>query len=466
MKKKEKLLALCLAATCAMGIAAGCGGPEMEAGATVVTVWLRDFEDWSNNVMKSVMDDFNKNMTDGLHINYRFVSEDGFGDALAAAQDNGTAPDIYQVSYMNLYSEVRNQTVLALDDLLPESSFTDLKDAAKSLVTYNGHYYGYPQLMEPSAVMYYRKDLLQAANVDYSKAGEWSFNDLYTACAKLKSTMPKKNGKYPCLIYDFAQAGWATQGLQANLTGGDVCLTQDWTEIVVNSQAYKQLATFFAEMYTNEYVPTTWTTGYNDQIIDLCDGKAAIVYTGSWGIAEIMESYGMEMAEKIGVAPVPTLQGGANKGTTATNGGWSLVIDARSKNPAKAAKIVEYLAAGEDTTAPERYFDAAHYSKSIPRKSIQAKVDAKDTSNTCPSEWLSVVSDIADKAIPESIYTYDINVQVIGLLQGITIDALDDISVTDSWNARIDGVISEIQKIIANNDLAGNNPRLTNTGAK
>ncbi|MBQ8884782.1 MAG: extracellular solute-binding protein [Clostridia bacterium] len=468
MKNKKKLLALCLAATCTMGAFASCGdkGDGPEAGATVVSVWLRDFEDWSNNVMKSIMDDFNKDKTDGLHIDYRFITEDAFGDALAAAQDSGNAPDIYQVSYMNLYSEVRNETVLPLNNLLPEASFADLTDSAKSLVTYSGNYYGYPQLMEPSAVMYYRKDLLTAAGVDYSKAEEWSFDDLYAACAKLKTTMKKKNGKYPCLMYDFGQAGWATQGLQANLTGGNVCLTEDWSEIVVNSKAYKDLAAFFVEMYTNEYVPETWTTGYNDQIIDLCDGKAAIVYTGSWGIAEIMETYGADMAKDIGVATIPTLNGGANKGTTATNGGWSLVIDAKSKNPTAAAKIIEYLAAGEDTTAPERYFAAAHYSKSMPRKRMQEKLAQTDISNVCPAEWLTTVLDITDKAIPEAIFTYDINLQTIGLVQGITIDALDGTSMEDSWNSRIGDVITEIEKIMANNNLAGNNPRLAKTGAE
>ncbi len=462
MKNWKKIGALLTALVCTAGTAAACGGNDdgPEEGATVVTVWLRDFEDWSNEVMTSIMDDFNKDKTDMLHISYRFISEDGFGDALAAAQDNGTAPDIYQVSYTNLYSEVRGNTILALDDLLPASSFEDLKDTAKELVVYDGHYYAYPQLTEPGAVMYYRKDLLEQAGVDYSDIEEWSFEDLYAACEKLKTVMPQNQGKYPMLGFDFDEAGWATQGLQANLTGGDVCLSEDWTEIIVDSDAYKQLAEFYAELYGNGYVPVTWSTGYNDQIIDLCDGRVAIAYTGSWAIAEIMESYGADMAENIGAATIPTLNGGADKGTTATNGGWALVIDAKSKNPEAAAKIIEYLAAGEDTSAPERYFEAAHYSKTIPRKSIQEKVDAKDTSSACPSEWLDTVGKIADSAIPESIYTFDINTQVIGLMQNIVIDVLDGMGWEASWNARIDGVISEIRKIIENNGLAGNNPRL------
>lgn len=466
MKGAGKRLTLFLVAVVLAMTAWGCGAKDdIEPGATVVTVWLRDFEDWSNGVLKGVMDDFNKDKTDGLHIVYRFITDDSFGDALAAAQDNNAAPDIYQVSYTNLYSEVRNQTVLPLNELLPESAFADLKDSAKELVTYDNKYYAYPQLTEPSAVMYYRKDLLTAAGVDYSNAEAWSFDDLYAACAKLKTTMPKRQGKYPMLGFDFGQAGWATQGLQANLTGGDVCLTEDWTEIIVNTQPYKELATFFAELYKNEYVPAAWSTGYNDQIIDLCDGKAAIVYTGSWGIAEILESYGWDMAEKIGVATIPTLTGGKEKGTTATSGGWSFVIDGKSAHPEAAAKVIEYMAAGEDTTAPETYFRAAHYSKSIPRKSIQEKVDAADISSACPPEWLRVTSDIADKAIPESIYTFDINTQVVGLLQGIAIDALDDIGVETSWNNRINGVIAEIEKIMKNNQLAGNNPRLKNRAA-
>lgn len=460
MARFTKFVSIALSA---VGIAsfAGCASAsEIEPGATVVKVWLRDFEDWSNSVMKSVLDDFNADKTDGLHIQYRFITEDAFGDALAAAQDNNSAPDIYQVSYTNLYSEVRNRTVLELDDLLPASSFEDLKASAAELVVYNGHYYAYPQLTEPGAVMYYRKDLLTAAGVDYTNADAWSFDDLYAACAKLKGTMSNRDGKYPMLGFDFGSAGWATQGLQANLTGGDVVLSEDWSEIIIDSQPYKELAAFFAELYSKEYVPATWSTGYNDQIIDLCDGKAAIVYTGSWGIAEIMETYGEEMAEKIGVATIPTLNGGTDKGVTATNGGWSLVIDAKSKNPDAAAKVIEYLAAGENTRAPERYFAAAHYSKTIPRKSIQEKVDATDTSSACPSDWLTVISSIADNAIPESIYSFDINSQVMGLFQGIAIDAIDGIDVTASWNSRISDVINEIRKIIDNNDLAGNNPRL------
>ena len=89
-------------------------------------------------------------------------------------------------------------------------------------------------------------------------------------------------------------------------------------------------------------------------------------------------------------------------------------------------------------------------------------MDAADISSACPPEWLRVTSDIADKAIPESIYTFDINTQVVGLLQGIAIDALDDIGVETSWNNRINGVIAEIEKIMKNNQLAGNNPRLNN----
>lgn len=461
MKRWRRAFAVLLTLACTAGIAAGCGGDDdgPEEGATVVTVWLRDFEDWSNEVMKSIMDDFNKDKTDMLHISYRFISEDGFGDALAAAQDNGTAPDIYQVSYTNLYSEVRGNTILALDDLLPASSFEDLKDTAKELVVYDGHYYAYPQLTEPGAVMYYRKDLLDEAGVDYSNAEEWSFEDLYAACEKLKEIMPKNQGKYPMLGFDFAEAGWASQGLQANLTGGDVCLNEDWTEVIVDSQGYKELANFYGKLYGEEYVPLTWSTGYNDQIIDLCDGKVAIAYTGSWAIAEIMESYGEEMADKIGVATIPTLNGGADKGTTATNGGWALVIDAKSKNSEAAAKIIEYLAAGEDTAAPERYFEAAHYSKSIPRKSIQEKVDAKDTSSACPAEWLDIIENIADNGIPESIYTFDINTQVMGLMQNIVIDVLDGNSVESSWNRRIGDTIAAIEKIMENNGLAGNNPR-------
>lgn len=67
--------------------------------------------------------------------------------------------------------------------------------------------------------MYYRKDLLEQAGVDYSDIEEWSFEDLYAACEKLKTVMPQNQGKYPMLGFDFRRSGLGDSGIAGQSHG-------------------------------------------------------------------------------------------------------------------------------------------------------------------------------------------------------------------------------------------------------
>ena len=147
----KKLISLLLVLTMALGVAglfAGCDGDTaaVEEGATVVTLYAQSFEQWSNDYLQKRVDEFNQIMDDGIQLEVKFFTDSAYNDAITVARENGSGLDLYMISYGNLWSEVENGRCVALDDLLEQSCFDDLKDAAKDLVVYDGKHYAYPAL--------------------------------------------------------------------------------------------------------------------------------------------------------------------------------------------------------------------------------------------------------------------------------------------------------------------------------
>ena len=171
---------------------------------------------------------------------------------------------------------------------------------------------------------------------------------------------------------------------------------------------------------------------------------------GSWSVSEIINTY-PEMKDKIGVAPMPTVDGRQDK-CTATNGGWVYVVSSTSKNVEKAIEVIKWLVAGEDTTRTEEYFAKAYYSKAAPRKSVQAKIEAKAATQTdVPKEWVDVINDVSRRAELEPIYPWDISVQIELYLEKCAYG--DDI------NQSLIDADKEIKSLISSNNTPNTNPR-------
>lgn len=439
----------------------GCSTKEdIEPGATVVKVWLRSFEDWNSTHFRKVLNEINSDFTDGVHIKYELIEETAFPDKLAAAQQNGTAPDIYQISYQNLFAEYNNGTIKELNDLLPQSAFDDVKDSVMDLVEYGGKVLGYPQLVEASSVFYYNKDYLAAAGITKDPA-TWSFEDLYTACDALidKGVTTSKQGKYPLAGFTADQRSWSTMGLQYGLNNNQEPINENWDKANVKTDGYKEYLKYFAQLFKDGGKRVGGDdTPYNDHIDELCREKVALCISGSWAIAEIMQTY-PEMVDKIGVAPIPTLTGKKDV-TTATNGGWSFVVDANSTNNDAVAKVLGYLASGDTAADKERiysFFESAHFSKVIPRESIQELADTRVKGNV-PTEWIETCEDISKYAIGESSFSFGIKSEIANI-----IDKVKENADNSKINTLIDEYLTSCEKaindIIKNDSLAGKNPK-------
>ncbi len=450
MKKLISVILVLAMALGIMGAFAGCGEKKaVEEGATTVTLYARSFDQWANDYLQEQVDEFNQIMDDGIQLEVKFFTDSAYNDAITVARENGSGVDLYMISYGNLWSDVQNQLCVPLNDLLDQAYFDDLTDAAEALVVYDDTYYAYPTLIEPSALLFYRKDMLEAAGVTEIPT---TWDELYEACDKVQGTL---NAAQYALGLPTGQAlGWATWGMQYNTTGGLV-LDETWSQIRLDEPGYEELAEFFYTCYKNGYVPTQQLTaqGYNDIINALCQNKLAMTFAGSWSVAEIMNTY-PTMADKIGIAPLPTYDGNQG-GITATNGGWAYAIDATSQNQELAARVIEWMFC-ENAERTAKYFEVAHYSKTAVNKSVQAIIDQAD--KDVKPEWVEVITQVAATAQPEPLFSWDITSSLMKVFDTVSIYA-SSASFQSLYDDAVDKAKGEISGILSRGNV-GENPRL------
>ena len=422
----------------------------VEEGATNINMWVARFEEWQNQLIIKQRMDFNDIKDDGIQLKQTIIAQTDIDDRLRAARETNTTPDIYMISIGNLYKEVKNGFALDISSYI--DTWDDLIASAYEAVTYDSKQYGYPICLEPSSLLFYRKDLLQKyANTD-TVPTTWA--GLVELCKTIKSGIASSGDKgkvYPFDVPKGVACAWGTWGMQVAATGG-LAITDNWdasTLLTTGKEGYTKLGELWATLYGSGYVPLS-SGAYNEIITDLCNDKLVMTTAGSWSVSEIINTY-PELKDKIGIAVMPTFDGNQNV-TTATNGGWVYVISSRCQNVEKAIQTIKYLVAGSDTAPQEEYYRYAYYSKASPRRSVQAKIEeALKTQTDVPSAWVSVINEVTSKAILEPIYDWDISVAIEGYLENCAMG--EDI------NASLVTANGEVERIIANSKLAGNNPR-------
>jgi len=420
---------------------------KFEDGATKVKMWIHDFEDWNNLLNFKQRMDFNDILDDGIQLEQTLIDTDSFEDLIRSARETGNEPDIYMVSYGNLYKEIRNGYAADITDLLPQASFDDLYASARSGVRYDGRYYAYPILMEPSTLLFYNKTLLETYGETSVVPSNWE--DFVTLLDTIKTNISAAGvkGLYPFDVPKGVGLGWASWGMQLAATNG-LALTEDWSESRLLEPGYEDLAGLWQTLYENRYVPLS-SGNYTEVINDLCLDKLVMTTAGSWSIATVINDY-PELIEEIGVAVMPTFSGETDI-PTATNGGWTYVISESSNNKEEAAKVIEYLVAGS-TEKPLEYFRGAHYAKTSPRVSVQnAIIDEIPVQSDVPQEWITVLSSVASLAPMEPIYPWDVSIAVSAMLENVALG--------NSIRSEVDNAHQTVIGLIQTNDLSGNNPR-------
>ena len=412
------------------------GGDSTSPGGEPETVvyWIQKFEDWNMEYFQAQTDIYNT-LGRGYIADVSFVPGDVWDDQLTAAVASGTAPDGYTISYNNILSAVTRGQLMPLNDLFPQSAIDDIYDNVRGMVTFNGSLYAYPQLVEPSALLYYRTDLFAEAGIT---APPKTWDEMIEVGKQLSTA-----DIYGLEIGEFGAFGWNTWGAQY-AASGHLAINDDWDTPLIDD-GYRALADYIKRLYDEKVVPEQNLSAYVD-IMPFGTGQVAMKICGSWGIAGIMNDF-PEVADKFAVAPIPTRDGNQDK-PTATNGGWTFTIDARARNAKGAADYIGYLLA-EDPAVPAEFFAIANYAKSAPRKSVDDYIAANVSPEDAP--WAAGVAYVASRAIPEPKYPWDISAAVALMFESVAIGGV-------SMDNAVNDCIATINEVIQNQNIAGTNP--------
>ncbi len=401
--------------------------------------WAQKFEDTTDAWFKKWTTEFNK-ANDNVEVKLTIVPGDAWAQKLKAAQAAGKAPDIMTMNYGNIANAAKLGQIQALNDLMDPAVFDDLYDNVRDFVTVGDKIYAYPKLVEPSAVLYYRKDLFQEAGLDPEKPPT-----TWAEVLEYGKELTKKGVFGFTTAQNAADLGWSSWGLQYNASG-HLAVTDDWSSADVNNGAYENVLNFYQQAYQSGIMPKQQLAGYAD-IKPFGEGKVAMAVCGSWAIGQLRNSY-KDILDKVGVAPMASIDGDQTK-PTATLGGWTLVVDGKSQHAKEAASYISYLLAG-DTGIMIDFFKGAQFSKFSARKSVDEAM--KSDVDASKDAWRAL---IAEKVIPyskaEPIYPWDISFALSTAIES----AMKGTSV-DKALAKAE---KDINDFIAKSKLAGTNPK-------
>ncbi len=402
--------AACLAAMMALSIVA-CGGGEDPADASAVklTMYMYQPEDWAVDYITETIDDCNEEFKGEIKVEPKFFFGTQYNTNLAAAIENGTCPDIFTLSYSNLAANVTNGYLEPLNDYFTEEEWADIIPQSMAQVKFNDTIYAYPWYLEPSTLLYYRKDIVED-RLGFTAEDLLTYDGIYEVCRAMVNQNVVPRAGFPMYIPVGIPRGWATVGMQYNCMDGKYAVSDDWTQSNLGEAGMKDINRFYYTIGSNGWCPQQDMTerGYEDAVIGLCEEYWLMNLGGSWDITVIMREY-PDMIDKIGVVPAPTSTQERNgyDYTTATNGGWSYVISADSSQTKKdaAAKVIHYLMT-DSTERTAQYFLDSYNSRFATTNTVQEYLDSvpKET----PSAWLDVVKKVAELGISEPRYSWDV----------------------------------------------------------
>ncbi|WP_019635439.1 ABC transporter substrate-binding protein [Paenibacillus fonticola] len=240
----------------------------------------------------------------------------------------GTPPDIMMIAE-NFQTYASKNQIIPLDDLIAAHGLDmadRYSDDIANLMKYEGKQYGLTD-RAGAMVLFYNKDLFDAAGVDYPTK-DWTQQDLMDAAKRLTV---KNNGKTE--QWGYYPGSWWPQWMQLVYQNGG-SLFDDNNKPTFDTPEVRNALQFLNELtFTHGAGPTP------SEIADLgnvgpdplfAQGKIAMETTGFWNIASLSKVEGINWD----IAPIWGVTNAFFNGLTITK---------TSKHPEEAFKVIEAL---------------------------------------------------------------------------------------------------------------------------
>lgn len=302
--KRSTVTALGIAAAASLALS-GCGGDSSPAEPDETTTTTTEAPEpvtltmsgWSLNVtpeFETLADAFHAENPDVTVEIVEYADGNDYDTQIIPDLAAGTAPDILVLKNLNrLWTFQSGGQLLDVSDIAAE-----LSDDVSGVENYeiDGATWAVPYRQD-SWVLYYNKDLFDAAGVDYPD-GSWTWDDYADAAETLAGGLTAQGAKgtyqhsWQSIIQGFALA--QTQG--ADLLSGDYGYLKPYYERALALQAAGAQQTY-----------GTVTTSSLTYQAEFGTQKTAMLPMGSWYIATIVaqQASGEANAFEWGIAPIP-----------------------------------------------------------------------------------------------------------------------------------------------------------------
>ncbi len=306
------------------------GSAPRAGGPVTLRFWAMGRE---GEVVQDLVRDFERE-NPGLHVVVQQIPWGAAHEKLLTAHVGGSTPDLAQLgnTWLPEFAALRAIAPLgpwlARTPSMPESSwFAGIWDTN----VVDGTLYGIPWYVD-TRVLFYRKDIL-------ARAGYASVPQSWAEWRRSMEAIKKVEGpdRYAIFLPTNEYTPWLVFGLQA----GSPLLKDDFTRGAFADSAYERAAHFYLGLFRDGLAPAVQGASIANRYQEFERGTFSMYISGPWDVGEFSRRLSPAMAGKWGTAPLPGPDGAASGVSTA--GGSSLVIFRRSRHPAEAWKLIEFL---------------------------------------------------------------------------------------------------------------------------
>ncbi len=338
MKKFKKVLAVLLAMTMVMGLAA-CGSDSSssdsessdEEGGSGDKLSVMIWDTFQEPGLTTILGEFTEET--GIEAEIQVVKWEEYWTLLEAGAQGGSMPDVFWMHSNEAEKYMSNDMLLDLSDYIADSDEIDLSnypDDIVELYTHDGSNYAIPKDIDTIA-LWYNKTMFDEAGIDYPDE-TWTWETYADVAAELTKddgsqygtairTTNNQDGYYN-IIYSY--------------NGG--VINEDKTASMYDDPNTIEAMGIIERMISEGSMPSLETMSENGTDVMFTSGQVAMIPQGSWMLAAFAENeYSAENAD---VAVLP--MGPDGKRVSIYNGlGWA--ADASGSNTADAWKLIEYL---------------------------------------------------------------------------------------------------------------------------
>jgi len=289
-----------------------------------------------------------------ITVNLQVTTTDGLPQRVLTALQSGAAPDVIDVQHAWVNGYAQNNLVIPLDDVLTDRE--DYVPAALDYVTFDNKLWGIPYRIESLAVIYNKTHFKEAGLDPENPPQTW--DELVAAATALT-----KDGRSGFAITGGGEVGNTIfRSMPFMWMNGGGILSDDGTQVLVNSPETVAAVQFYTDFYTKGLSPSSTLENDGTANRRLFIAETISMYQAGQFDVNSIKTENPDI--DLGVMLMPHPEG---KDTAAVLGGWSFVVPADAKNPDEAKVLIGFLSEAENQGFLTDTFPARLSAMDMPR---------------------------------------------------------------------------------------------------